>query len=143
MTGNPVPQGRVPIVSYAEYQMDRFLCLARCADDEALVAAQDGQPVLNVGSAVAEAANRFQSRVMNQSRCAYLRDQFFLAVFLRAEMRRVVYAVQALAVPGGMRQLVEDGAVVFSGADELLHLWNRDAVGQRLIERSVSCAVME
>ena len=95
----PCPTGiaprRVSLSSLVQNQVDGFLRAARCAHDEALVILQDAQPVLDVGGAIAEAAGRFKSDVIDQRCCAYLCDELFLAVIFRSEERRPRQPVQS------------------------------------------------
>ena len=68
------------MMSRAKHQADRLFCFAGCAHDEPFVIAQNLEPVLNVSSRIAETACRLKARVIDKSRSADFRNQFFLAV---------------------------------------------------------------
>ena len=124
--------------SLVQNQIDSLFCAARCAHDEPLVALQDAQPVLDVGGAVAEAAGRFKADMIDQRCRAYLRDELFFAVVFRSEEGRPRQPVQAGGVAGTVGQFVEDGAVVFRRAHELLADGEDDFVGRGPVEGPVA-----
>ena len=103
------------MVLLVQDKIDGFFRLARCRYDEAFVAFQHLQPILDVGGIVAEAAGGFKPDVIDQRCRPDFCHQFFLAVIRCAEEGGVVQAVQPLFVPGGMGDFVEGCAVVFSG----------------------------
>ena len=99
------------------------------AHDEALVALQNRQPVLDIGCVVAEAPLVLQPHMADQRGRADLRDQLFLAVILCAEEGRTRQAVQTGGVACAVHQLMEGCAVVFRRAHELLADREDDLVG--------------
>ena len=83
---------------------------------------------MNVSSAVAEAARRFQTGCVHQRRGSDFRNQLFFGIGFRTEERGLFKSIQALAVTGGMGQLVKCGAVILGGFGELRSKRKRDGI---------------
>ena len=121
----------------------RFVSLPRRADDEAPVAFQRGQPVLDICGTVGEGLRGFKPCVVNQRRAADFSTQFFLRVFFAAEVRRGVQPCKALHVPCTVHHFMESGAVVFGGFGELLQEGKHNVVCGGLVDGAVTFAVFD
>ena len=123
-----ISASKIIAILLVQDHLDGFLRLARGADNEALVVFQDVKPILYVSGAVAEAVRRFQTSCVHQRRCAYFCYKLFFGIRFRTEERGLFQPIQALAVAGGMGQLVERGAVIFGSFGELRSKRKRDGI---------------
>ena len=123
-----IPASKIIVILLVQGHLDGFLRLARGADNEALVVFQDVKPILNVSGAVAEAARRFQTGCVHQRRGSDFRYKLFFGIRFRTEERGLFQPIQALAVAGGMGQLMKRGAVILGGFGELRSKRKRDGI---------------
>lgn len=138
-----IPASKIIVILLVQDYLDGFLRLARGADDETLVVFQDAKPILYVSGAVAEAARRFQTGGVHQRRCAYFCYKLFFGIRFRTEERGLFQPIQALAVAGGMGQLVERGAVILRGLGELRSKRKRDGIVGRAVTGLIAFDVLQ
>ena len=80
--------------------------------------------------------------MINQRRCADLRNQFFLAVIVAAKVGEHGQTIKAAAVSCGVDKLMERGAVIRCAFRKLCQQWKDHAVCAGLIIRPVSLSVL-
>ena len=133
---------KIIAILLVQNHLNGFLRLARGADDEALVVFQDVKPILNVSGAVAEAVRRFQTGYIYQRRGSDFRYKLFFGIRFRTEERGLFQPIQALAVAGGMGQLMKRGAVILGGFGELRSERKRDGIVGRSITGLITFDVL-
>ena len=138
-----IPASKTIVILLVQDHLNGFLRLARGTDDEAFVVFQDAEPILNVSGAVAEAARSFQTGGVHQRRGSDFCNQFFFGIRFRTEKRGLFQPIQALAVTGGMSQLVERGAVILGGFSELRSKRKRDGIVSRAITGLIAFDVLQ
>ena len=81
--------------------------------------------------------------MIDQRCCANLCDKLFFAVILRTKEGSLCQAIQSGGMSSGVGQLMEDCAVVFSSAHELLANGKNHFISRRSVESSVAFLVEE
>ena len=126
-----------------EDEGNSLFSLAGCRHDEAFVAFQHLEPVLNICGVVAEALCRFQPGGVHKGRRANLCDKFLFAVSLAPEVGSSGNSVQPLGVSRAVNEFVEGCAVILCGFLELCQKGKCNGIVRGTVEGPVALLMVE